>query len=159
MRLTSLSPQDTAAVGRILGRACRGGELILLEGELGAGKTTLAQGIAAGLGVKASVVSPTFVLLREYQGRLPLYHFDFYRLEGTCRDVDLEFDDYLTGDGVCVVEWPRFVPGFVSRNHLQIKLTAHGPDRREIELNGVGSPQWDLLSPLAGQFLDATAAP
>ena len=95
MLIKTTSPEETSQVGRLLGDVCQGGETILLEGDLGAGKTTFTQGLAAGLGVDAAVVSPTFIILREYDGRLPLYHFDFYRLEGTGRAVDLEFDEYL----------------------------------------------------------------
>src|SRR5207237_7709438 len=105
---TTGSAQEARRIGRLLGEACRGGEVLLLEGDLGAGKTTLTQGVAAGLGVAAPVISPTFILLREYEGRLPFYHFDFYRLEGTGRAVDLEFEDYLGAGGVCAIEWRSF---------------------------------------------------
>ena len=84
-------------MGQLLGEACRGGEVLLLEGDLGAGKTTLAQGVAAGLGVTAPVISPTFILLREYEGRLPLYHFDFYRLDDEDDVLKIGLDEYLDG--------------------------------------------------------------
>src|SRR5690242_12161882 len=93
------SAEETRRLGRCIGVSCRGNEVILLEGDLGSGKTTLAQGLAAGLGVAAPIISPTFIVLREYNGRLSLYHFDFYRLAGTERAVDLEFDQYLEAGG------------------------------------------------------------
>jgi len=122
-----------------LGDACRGGEVILLEGTLGAGKTTLTQGLAAGLGVSAPVVSPTFVLLREYRGRLPLYHFDFYRLEDGDHAADLQFEDYLETDGVAVIEWPSYAPEVIPATYLRVTLRDAGDDRREVVLQPVGS--------------------
>jgi tRNA threonylcarbamoyladenosine biosynthesis protein TsaE len=112
-----------------VGRACRGGEVILLEGPLGAGKTALAQGIAAGLGVTDAVTSPSFTILKEYAGRLALAHFDFYRVD-PARLVDVEFDDYLGAGGVCVLEWASRVPHVVPPDHLIVTLS-YGPDPAE----------------------------
>jgi tRNA threonylcarbamoyladenosine biosynthesis protein TsaE len=122
----SHGPEETRCAGEALGRACRGGEVILLEGPLGAGKTVLAQGIAAGLGIVETVTSPTFTLLKEYAGRLPLAHFDFYRVDPQ-RAVDVEFDDYLGAAGVCAVEWASRVPHVVPPAHLLITLS-YAPD-------------------------------
>jgi tRNA threonylcarbamoyladenosine biosynthesis protein TsaE len=136
-------------VGRLLGESCRGGEVLLLEGDLGAGKTTLTQGVAAGLGVTASVISPTFILLREYEGRLPLYHFDFYRLEGTGRAVDLEFGEYLGAGGVCVIEWPSFAPEVAPPEYLRVELRISGATSRTLTLEAVGRRHEELLGRLA----------
>ncbi len=138
MDVSTHTPAETADLGRRLGQACRGGEVILLEGALGAGKTTLTQGLAAGLGVGAPVVSPTFVLLREYRGRLPLYHFDFYRLEGGDHAADLQFDDYLETDGVAVIEWPSYAAEVIPETYLRVTLRDAGDERREILLEPVG---------------------
>lgn len=163
--ITTGSAAQTAQVGRLLGAACLGDEVFLLEGDLGAGKTTLTQGLAAGLGVTAPVVSPTFVILREYVGRLPLYHFDFYRLAGTGRAVDLEFDDYLEAGGVCVVEWPDSAPDLAPAAYLRVALSA-GPDaRRDLVFEALGERHcalltavWPLLAEMSAQQPAATAA-
>lgn len=157
MHVRTNSPEDTSAVGRRLGEACRGGEVILLEGDLGAGKTTLTQGIAAGLGVTGSVVSPTFIILREYSGRLPLYHFDFYRLEGTGRAVDLEFDEYLAAGGVCVIEWASYAPELIPDGHLLVSLRAVGPEQRELTLTATDAPSQALIDALATATLPSAA--
>ena len=135
-------------MGRLLGEACRGGEVLLLEGDLGAGKTTLTQGVAAGLGVTASVISPTFILLREYEGRLPLYHFDFYRLEGSGRAADLEFGEYLDAGGVCVIEWPSFAPEVAPPEYLRVELHISGETSRTLILEAVGRRHAALLGRL-----------
>lgn len=139
LEIITNSAAQTQALGRLIGAACQGGEVVLLRGDLGAGKTTLTQGIAAGLGVMAPVISPTFIVLREYEGRLPLYHFDFYRLEGTGRAVDLEFDDYVGGAGVCVVEWPAHAPELVPAEYLQITLEPRGEESRALRCEAVGA--------------------
>ncbi len=136
-------------MGRLLGAACQGGETILLEGDLGAGKTTFTQGLAAGLGVDDAVVSPTFIMLREYDGRLPLYHFDFYRLEGTGRAVDLEFDEYLRAGGVRVIEWPSCAPELVPDEHLRVTIRPDGPATRELVLAATGARHQALLDALS----------
>jgi tRNA threonylcarbamoyladenosine biosynthesis protein TsaE len=103
--LTSESVERTNALGRALGELARAGDVILLEGELGAGKTAFTQGIGQGLGVAAAINSPTFTILKEYEGRLALYHFDLYRLDEPDELYELGFEGYFSGDGVCVVEW------------------------------------------------------
>ena len=146
--LTTRSTEETRRVGQLLGEACRGGEVLLLEGDLGAGKTTLTQGVAAGLGVSALVISPTFILLREYEGRLPLYHFDFYRLEGTGRAVDLEFGDYLDAGGVCVVEWLSFAPELAPPAYLRVALCISGETSRTMTLEAMGRRHEELVGRL-----------
>jgi tRNA threonylcarbamoyladenosine biosynthesis protein TsaE len=102
----SNSAEETVALGRTYGRDARRGDVFALRGDLGAGKTQFVKGFVAGLGSKADVTSPTFVLVHEYgDGRLPLYHFDFYRVESCEALSRLGFDDYIFGDGVSVIEW------------------------------------------------------
>jgi tRNA threonylcarbamoyladenosine biosynthesis protein TsaE len=102
----SKSAEDTIAVGRTYGRDARKGDVFALSGELGAGKTQFAKGFISGVGSKGEVTSPTFVLVHEYgDGRLPVYHFDFYRLESREALSRLGFDDYIFGDGVSLIEW------------------------------------------------------
>jgi len=101
----SESVEQTRRLGAILGGLLVPGDVVLLHGELGAGKTAFTQGIGRGLGVAATVNSPTFTILKEYAGRLPLYHFDLYRIEDPGELETLGFADYFAGDGVSVIEW------------------------------------------------------
>lgn len=105
LELTSQSPEQTQKLGRRLGELALPGDVFLLTGKLGTGKTCLTQGIAWGLGIKEYALSPSFVIMRELYGRLPLYHIDLYRLDNIDESLDLGLDDYLYGKGVCVVEW------------------------------------------------------
>lgn len=138
MLIITFSPEETCEVGRVLGEACHGGEVILLEGDLGAGKTTFTQGLAVGLGIAEPVVSPTFIIMREYDGRIPLYHFDFYRLEGTGRAVDLEFEEYLLGGGVCVIEWPSCAPELVPDDYIHIAIEEKAGMQRNVTVEAAG---------------------
>lgn len=103
--LITHSPEETQRLGRLLGEAAQPGDVFLLLGPLGAGKTCLTQGIAWGLGFKEHARSPTFVLMTRYQGRLTIYHVDLFRLEDALEASDLGLEEYLGGDGVCVIEW------------------------------------------------------
>ena len=98
-------PGQTQEVGRVIGEQSQPGDIFLLTGPLGAGKTCLTQGIASGLGVSGYVRSPTFVLATRYQGRLPLHHMDLYRISGAEEAWDLGLDEQLFGGGICIVEW------------------------------------------------------
>src|SRR6266480_4473593 len=103
---TSNSVEQTIAAGRTYGEEARRGDVFALRGDLGAGKTQFVKGFVAGLGSQEDVTSPTFVLIHEYgDGRLPAYHFDFYRVESREALSRLGFDDYVFGDGVCLIEW------------------------------------------------------
>ena len=104
--LISESPIDTIRIGEILGQLLDKGDVVLLSGDLGAGKTCLTQGIVKGLDSKDIARSPTFVIVAEYAGRLPIYHMDLYRLDQMQGVDDLYLDEYLYGDGVCLIEWP-----------------------------------------------------
>jgi len=145
MKLLSRSPEETQALGQVLGLAARPGDLFLLWGELGSGKTCLVQGIARGLGVRDSVRSPTFVLVAEHLGRLMLYHIDLYRLDDPREVQDLGLDDYLEGDGLCVVEWAdRAMPAF-PEDHLLVELQLRSRRQRMLRLISRGSRYAELL--------------
>ena len=105
LNIQSSSPEETQAIGRLLGERAQPGDIFLLSGPLGAGKTCLTQGIAWGLGVAEYARSPTFVIMTRYRGRLTLYHFDLYRINDPLEAWDLGLDEQLFGDGACVVEW------------------------------------------------------
>jgi len=113
------------------------GDLLALEGDLGAGKTTFTQGLGRGLGVRQVVNSPTFTIIKEYQGRLPLYHMDVYRVGD---DVDsLGLDDYFFGEGVCVVEWASLIEDVLPNERLTVYLRTEGAEERTIELVPLGA--------------------
>ncbi len=105
LELLSARPEETREIGRRIGELAKAGDLYLLVGNLGAGKTCLTQGIAWGLGIKGFISSPSFVIMREHKGRLSLYHVDLYRMQSVNEIRDLGLDDYLYGKGVCVIEW------------------------------------------------------
>lgn len=122
-RITSESEQDTLTIGIQIGRTAMPGCFIALSGDLGAGKSVLARGIARGLGIKATVQSPTFTLLNVYEeGRLPLYHFDAYRLEGEDAFEALGYEDCFYGAGVTVLEWPECVKALLPESRLDINI-------------------------------------
>ena len=144
LRLSTHSEEETRAFGARLGRQLVGGELIGLCGELGAGKTCLARGLAEGLGVAPHKVrSPSFTLVNEYSGgRLPLYHIDLYRLAATDADR-MALREYLYGDGVCVVEW--FERLGEDAPHLHVHLTFVGENERLLVATGRGERYAALL--------------
>jgi tRNA threonylcarbamoyladenosine biosynthesis protein TsaE len=121
--LRTTTAEQTREIGAVLGAALRAGDVIALTGELGAGKTTLVQGMARGLGIEDAIVSPTFTLVREYRGRLHLIHADVYRLERLQDVIDLGLEEELADDGVLVVEWGDAVEALLPPDHLTIELT------------------------------------
>jgi tRNA threonylcarbamoyladenosine biosynthesis protein TsaE len=135
----SQSPDQTFLVGEHLGTLCQGGEVIWLSGALGCGKTALAQGIARGLGIQGSVTSPTFTVLKEYQGRLALFHFDFYRFEGQERAAAVEFADYRRDDAVCAVEWAEHAADFLPDEYLLVKIGVVSPTKRALQFQPRGA--------------------
>jgi tRNA threonylcarbamoyladenosine biosynthesis protein TsaE len=143
--IRTATADDTRAAGRALAPLLRPGDALALTGELGAGKTTLVQGLAAGLGFDGHVVSPTFTLVREYRGRVPIHHVDVYRLERVQDVLDLGLDDATAEGGVLLVEWGDAVEGLLPAEHLVVTLTTVSADdeTRSILVEGVG-PSWRL---------------
>jgi len=142
------SAERTRKLGIRLGELAEAGDVLLLVGTLGAGKTCLTQGIAQGLGIDEHVVSPTFMLRREYQGRLPLYHIDFYRLERIEEVASLGLDDYLYGNGVCVVEWAEKGFAALPSEHLLVEMEHLAPSKRKLTFLPKGSRYVEMLSKL-----------
>ncbi len=141
---------ETIAFGRQLGRAARPGDIITMTGNLGAGKTTLTQAIGQGLQVPAEcyITSPTFSLLHEYPGRMPLYHMDLYRLADEEEIEALGFEDYLYGEGLCVIEWPERLGSLMPAERLNINLRFAGETSRSVELTGYGDGWRARIPPL-----------
>lgn len=139
MKMITNSPEETGGLGFLLGDACRSGEIILLEGDLGTGKTCFVQGLAKGLRVENPVTSPTFVLIAEYMGRFSLYHMDLYRLADGLVKFDLGLDEYFYGDGVTVVEWPEYGGDAIPADYIYLRLEHEGPEKRAIECGYTGN--------------------
>ena len=127
------SPERTAAVGAECARTAAMGDIFALTGDLGAGKTQFVKGFVAGIGADAEVTSPTFTLIHEYSGgRLPVYHFDFYRLETADEVARLGLDEYLFGDGLCVIEWADRFPDLLPPHSRWISLQVQSESERAI---------------------------
>jgi tRNA threonylcarbamoyladenosine biosynthesis protein TsaE len=146
--LVSHSPDQTRFLGRLLGELALAGDIFLLVGDLGAGKTCLTQGIAIGLGIADHVRSPSFVLVREYQGRLPLYHMDFYRLESLAEVEALGLDSYLYGRGLTVVEWANRADGVLPFESLLLNFSHISESDRRIEIQARGGRYPEMLAGL-----------
>ena len=157
----SHSEEQTQRLGMRLGELLQGGELILLEGQLGTGKTTFTQGLALGLDITENINSPTFTLLKEYAGQprqakagaLPrvgpaLYHFDLYRLDDPAEIFDLGFEDYFYGNGVCVVEWADRADLFWPADHLRVCLKMLSETKRSLLFLATGARYSELLQKL-----------
>ncbi|MGX8791674.1 tRNA (adenosine(37)-N6)-threonylcarbamoyltransferase complex ATPase subunit type 1 TsaE [Oceanobacillus oncorhynchi] len=129
--------KDTQDFACRLAEKLQPNDVLTLEGQLGVGKTTFTKGLAQGLDIKRNISSPTFTIVKEYRGRLPLYHMDVYRLENSMEDIG--FDDYFFGDGVTVIEWASFIEDFLPKERLDIKLHyTEDADQREITLTPFG---------------------
>ncbi len=146
MRLSSESPEATQKIGVCLGRQARRGDVVALYGDLGAGKTCLIQGFAVGLGIEAPVTSPTFILVAEHRGRLPLYHVDLYRTEHLDEIRALGLDELIDGDGVTLIEWGDKAEPLLPPRCIRVRIYGVGDERRRIELEGLPS-DWRILDP------------
>ncbi len=148
LELISHSPEETQTLGKRIGQLALPGDVFLLVGELGAGKTCLTQGIAWGLGIKEYAVSPSFVVVRELHGRLPLYHIDLYRLNHIEEIVELGLDDYLYGSGVCVVEWAERGLSVLPTEHLLIQISYLSDTERSFQLRSNGKRYLEIATQL-----------
>ena len=136
MRFLTHSPEETEALGESLGRRLRGGEIVAYYGGLGAGKTAFTRGLARGLDISARVTSPTYTIVNEYLGgRLPLFHFDMYRLSSADDLFDIGWEDYLQRGGVCAVEWSENVQEALE-NAVTVRIEKHSDETREITIEG-----------------------
>jgi len=133
LRLRTFSETDTVSFGRDLAQILRPGDVVALFGELGTGKTRLVQGVASGLGVTDYVTSPSFTIINEYRGRVPVYHFDFYRLDDVGQAAALGLDEYFYGEGVSLIEWAERVRALLPPERVEIRLRAFFEPGRENE--------------------------
>jgi tRNA threonylcarbamoyladenosine biosynthesis protein TsaE len=150
----SRSAQETRRLGEALGRLLEGGDVVGLSGELGAGKTCLAQGLALGLGVAPDVpvTSPTFTLVGQYPGRVEMRHADFYRVDHYARLEDAGFADLLDRKGVLVVEWPERFPAALPRERVEVAIEIVSEQERCIRLAGVGERAAGIVGRLRAQW-------
>ena len=135
------SPEETFALGEKIGRTALPGQIYTLTGDLGVGKTVLTQGVAAGLGIREAVSSPTFTIVQVYEeGRLPFYHFDVYRIGDIEEMEEIGYDDYFFGNGVCLIEWAELIADILPEEHISIKIEkdlSQGFDYRRITVEGL----------------------
>jgi len=150
LKINSYSSKQTQLLGSHLGKLAQKGDVFLLMGDLGAGKTCLAQGITRGLDTKEYALSPSFVIIRQYHGRLPLYHIDLYRLDHIEEIANLGLDEYLYNDGICVIEWPEKGLQLLPESNLLIKLSyvSECETKRIIHLEPKGEHYSELIRQL-----------
>jgi tRNA threonylcarbamoyladenosine biosynthesis protein TsaE len=144
IQIITTNASQSQKLGILIATYLQKGDVITLSGDLGAGKTTLAQGIAKGLNINSIVNSPTFNIIKCYfHGRLPFYHIDAYRLEGIKQD--LGWDEYFEGDGVCLVEWPNFIDYALPSDYIEIKIEVIDENTRRFVMNAKTERYENLL--------------
>ena len=135
MQFISNSPDETQAFAADMAKRLSAGDVLCLYGDLGAGKTAFVQGLAKGLGIDEPITSPTFTIVNEYEGRLPLYHFDVYRIADSDEMYEVGFDEYVYGEGVSVIEWPQLIADILPDRRYDIEIKKDlekGENYREI---------------------------
>lgn len=128
------SAEETIALGYKIGKKLKKGDIIAMQGTLAAGKTTITKGIAQALEISEEITSPTFCLISEYFGKMPLYHMDVYRLDGTEDFINLGVDDMLYGDGVCIIEWSEKIMEELPKNTIILRILPQEDGSRKIEI-------------------------
>lgn len=142
-RLIIHNKDEIIALGERIGKLAFPNMMITMEGDLGAGKTTMTKGIAKGLGINEIVNSPTFTIMKTYQGRLKLFHLDVYRIENAISDFELE--EYFEDNGVCVIEWANQIKELLPDELLEISIFDLGDDKRQLELSSNCSKYIDII--------------
>lgn len=148
MKIISDSEQKTCDLGYKLGTLLKKGDVVCLTGDLGAGKTALSKAVAKGLEVKECVTSPTFTIIHEYEGRLPLYHFDVYRIGEIEEMEDLGYEEYFYGEGVCLIEWASKIEELIPKEHLWIDIKRIDENTRELEIYGANNRFQEMIEEL-----------
>lgn len=129
---------ETEKLGRLIGEALRGGEIIAMTGDLGAGKTTMTKSLAKGLDIDEHITSPTFTIVNEYEGRLKLFHFDVYRIGDVEEMYDLGFEEYIYSGGVCIIEWSNLIEEILPEDTINIQILYLDDNKRQIKISGKG---------------------
>lgn len=149
LKIISKSAEQTNSLGISLGKQLQQGDIICLTGDLGAGKTAFTKGIGEGLEIKEFITSPTYTIINEYEGRIPLYHFDVYRLEGVEEMYELGYEEYFFGDGAVVVEWADIVKDIIPLERLWITIIrGKEEDTREIIIEATGERYHTIVKEL-----------
>ena len=148
LELVTHRPEETQELGKRAGELALPGDVFLLVGNLGAGKTCFTQGLAWGLGIKEYAMSPSFVIVRELYGRLPLYHIDLYSLDRLEETIDLGLDDYFYGRGVCVIEWAEKAMNIVPKEHLLIEISYLSDIERRFQMKPIGQRYREIVAQL-----------
>jgi len=137
MKVTSNDVKDTLALGRKLGQHLKSGNVVSLRGNLGAGKTVLAKGVALSLDINEPIVSPTFTLVQEYEGKMKMYHIDLYRISGEEEFEMMGGEEFLYSSGICLIEWSEKIQNMLPKNTIYVNITINKDQSREIEIKGV----------------------
>ena len=152
VKIVSSSKEMTQELGSFVASFVKPGEVILLTGDLGAGKTTFAGGLGHGFGLNEEIISPTFNILKCYfKAKIPMYHIDAYRLEG--QNLELGLEEYIEGDGVCLIEWPQYIESLLPDERLEISIHHLGGDNREFNFSSTDKRFDELMHALEGKYL------
>lgn len=135
--IISTNAEETVTIGEKIGKQVKKGSIIALEGGLGAGKTQLTKGIALGLGVYEEITSPTYTIISEYEGTLPLFHIDAYRLKGSDDFINIGGEDILCGGGICVIEWSNIIEDLLPEEKISVKITILEDGKRRFCIQGM----------------------
>jgi tRNA threonylcarbamoyladenosine biosynthesis protein TsaE len=138
MKIIVNNLNDTEKLGKIIAKCLEKGAVICLDGDLGVGKTSLTQFIAKEFGVKEHIVSPTFTIIKEYEGKLPFYHMDVCRIGSEDDMYDLGYDEYIYSEGVTIIEWSHLIEGILPEERVNIEIKRIDDDKREINIEGKG---------------------
>ena len=141
--------KETEELGLRIGQALRGGEILAMTGDLGAGKTTMTKSLASGLDIDEHITSPTFTIVNEYEGRLKLFHFDVYRIADVEEMYDLGFEEYIYSGGVCIIEWSNLIEEILPDDTINIQILYIDDNKRQINITGKGSKFENLKKELS----------
>lgn len=145
MKIYIENVEKTLLLGEILGKILKSKDIICLDGDLGAGKTHFSKGLALGLEIEEDITSPTFTIVQEYEGRLPFYHFDVYRIERSEEMYNIGFDDYLSKDGVIIIEWSKIIEDVLPQERMDIEIAYTLEGGRNFEFKAHGDRYEQLL--------------
>lgn len=146
LEIDSQSPEETHEVGFKIGKRLKPGDIVCLNGDLGAGKTTITKAIAEALGIEENITSPSFTIVNEYYGDVNLYHFDVYRIDDIEEMYDIGYEEYFYSDGICVIEWANMIEDILPKERLELNLyNTSDSDSRKIEIEAFGERYEELI--------------